>query len=213
LVNLGKGGRKGAEHAAEGVIKKNADKIFHKADVPGHGGGGGRVPPHGGAHGYPDDPLFAAANRDVDLDRITPPGHVRRTDEDPLVRHDVRHPDEIFEEGLPPLDVSERGDYDLDRHVYPNPPGPFVSTHRANDVPDGVAGQWRYDIDAPGGIDMRRSPGVNDNPGEAEVAFPGGVDRSFIRGAELWGVDEHGMDVPMPGTARENPHYRNWRHR
>ena len=207
MVNLGKGGKKEAEHAAAGVIKKNADKVFTKADVPRHAGEGGGHVPHGRSHGYPDDPLFAAANRDVDLDRITPPGWVRRTDERPIIRSDPRGPDEIFENGFQPRNVGPDGNYDLDRHITHNQPGPFVSTSYGDEVTDGLEGEWRYDIDAPGGIDMRRSPGARAGDGEAEVAFPGGIDRRFIQGAQLYGPG----DQPV-GPYRVNPHYRNWRH-
>lgn len=169
-----------------------------------HGGPPGRGPGGPGGRDYPDDPLFAAANRNVDMDRITPPGHVRRTDERPIVRSDPRHPDEVFEDGFQPLDVN--GDYDLDRHVYPNEPSPFVSTSYGDEVTEGFDGQYRYDIDAPGGIDMRRSPGVSANEGESEIAFPGGIDRRFIQGAQAY--DDDGVPV---GDYLHNPHYRDWR--
>ncbi|WP_051796879.1 scabin-related ADP-ribosyltransferase [Catenuloplanes japonicus] len=166
-------------------------------------GGGGTDRPRA-----TDDPLFAAANRDVDLSRITPPGHVWRTDNYPLIRVDRRGPDEIFEHGFQPKNADpETGNYDLDRHVSDAEDGPFVSTSYAHGPGAEAPAHWEYEINAPGGIDLERSPGVRENDGEGEVAFPGGVDRRFIRSAQLY---DPFTNEPV-GERRYNPHYEEWR--
>jgi len=202
----GRGRSRVAREAGE-KVQEAIEKLVKRGRRGGdRGGPPGGPPRRRGDRDYPDDPLFAAANRNVDLDRITPPGHVRRTDDRPLVRSDPRHPDHIFENGFQPRDVGPSGNYDLDRHVSQNQPGPFVSTSYGDEVTDGFDGEYRYDIDAPGGIDMRRSPGVRANEGEAEIAFPGGIDPRFVRGAQQY--DDWGNPT---GDYRPNPHYRDWR--
>src|SRR5579859_1039003 len=128
----------------------------------------------------PPDKLFAAADRDVDLDRITPQDYVWRTNDRPLVRVDDQDPADVFDRGFRPKDV--KGDYDLNNKVIENNPGPFVSTSYANDFGDNFP--YRYDIEAPGGIDFNASSSVRANEGEEEVAFPGGIASQFIKGAQ-----------------------------
>ncbi len=83
----------------------------------------------------------------------------------------------------------------------------FVSTSYAHGPGAEAPSYWVYDINAPGGIDMGRSPGVRDNTGESEVAFPGGIDRRFIQSAQEY--DAYSNE-PV-GERRYNPHYEEWR--
>ncbi|WP_179892520.1 scabin-related ADP-ribosyltransferase [Streptomyces sp. rh34] len=62
--------------------------------------------------------------------------------------------------------------------------------------------RWRYDIDAPGGIDVNATLGLaSPFPDQEEVLFPGGVGRRYIRGAQPMAYG-----VPV-GPYVVNPHY------
>ncbi|MGV9374218.1 scabin-related ADP-ribosyltransferase [Nonomuraea sp. NPDC003707] len=129
------------------------------------------------------DRLHAAARR-VDLGKLGVSNPVWRTDRRFLWRGDDRHPDEIFEKGFHP-----KGDrVTLSMHQDQPYDSAFVSTTRSPNL--GLLRQqdYRYLIDAPGGLNLnrtlRRNKLRNGYPDEREVAFPGGIDRRYIVGAQ-----------------------------
>ncbi|ONK11067.1 ADP-ribosyltransferase [Streptomyces sp. MP131-18] len=153
------------------------------------------------------DPLYAAATRDVDVDRISPaPAH--RTDCRQLYRAENRSPAVIFEEGFRPKDVN--GQYDLEAYVLKNQPSPFVSTTYDHDLyKEWGRAKYNYYVDAPGGIDVNATIGDQHRwADQVEVAFPGGIDRSFIVGA--CPVDRT-TDTEIMAECVDNPHYEPWR--
>ncbi|MBB4937914.1 hypothetical protein FHR32_002219 [Streptosporangium album] len=148
------------------------------------------------------DRTQAAADRSFDPDDIVPRDVVWRTERRILGRYDSRGPDRIFEEGFQP-----QGD-ELDLHEFIHGhPGGFVSTSRDINliVRARHNGFYRYLVDVPGGIDVRRSARVNTylRPirTEREVAVPGGIDRRYIVGAQRYRGG--GMFDPFI----PNPHY------
>ena len=122
--------------------------------------------------------------------------YVVRDDDDLLYRNDTRDPDEIFEIGfqsrIPDSNVT------LMDHVWTGPSrSQWVSTSRRDDL--WRFGGYHYEIDAPGqGVDVEMTYG-DDYPHlvrkEKEVAFEGGIDRSFIIGAD---------EQPIPGYGSGN---------
>ncbi|GAB3120512.1 hypothetical protein GCM10027160_36750 [Streptomyces calidiresistens] len=157
-----------------------------------------------------EDRLYAAAVRDVDLQRITPEP-TWRTDCRKLYRADRRAPSVIFEEGFRPWDTVN-GQYDLYSYTQVNQPSPFVSTTYDHDLYKywWTVG-WNYYIDAPGGIDVNGTIGDDHRWAEqVEVAFPGGVDRSFVAGG--CPVDPR-LRIEIMSQCRDNPHYEPWRTR
>ncbi|UED84535.1 ADP-ribosyltransferase [Streptomyces profundus] len=155
-----------------------------------------------------DDPLHAANNRAVDVERISPdPSY--RTDCRQLYRVDRRAPEVVFDEGFEPRDVVD-GQYDLEQYVLVNQPSPFVSTSYDHDLYKnwGSAG-YNYYIDAPGGIDVNATIGDQHRwADQAEVAFPGGIATEFIVGA--CPVDRDTRTETMADCV-DNPHYEPWR--
>lgn len=156
------------------------------------------------------DPLYAAVDRRVDVPRITPaPPHWRKNCH-PLFRSDGRDPSVIFEQGFAPKDTVN-GQYDVTSYVLQNQPSPYVSTtydpelfKKWKKVP------WDYFIDAPGGIDVNKTIGnQHQYADQLEVAFPGGVDRHFIRRA--CPVDRATASLVGTGCV-DNPHYQPWLH-
>ncbi|MFF4783792.1 putative T7SS-secreted protein [Streptomyces sp. BK205] len=146
----------------------------------------------------PDDPrsLPAAADRNVDVDSIRNPAW--RTDHEPLWRNDNRHPSEIFEQGFHPRDTSNT---DLHGYVEGNHPSAFVGATR--DAGANWLKNYRYEIDAPGGVDVNRTlPNNKYAETDQEIAFPGGIDRRHIKGA--WEILPDGSK----GEWMANPHYR-----
>ena len=152
------------------------------------------------------DHLFAAADH-VDVGRITPQPAWRQ-DCRQLYRADGRGPEAVFEEGFHPRDIIN-GQYDLEKYVLANQPSPFVSTTYDHDLYKRWKAAFNYYIDAPGGIDVNKTIGETQKyADQVEVAFPGGVDRTFIVGA-----------CPINQTTKteimskcvDNPHYRPWR--
>jgi hypothetical protein len=153
------------------------------------------------------DPLFAAADRSVEIDRVTPEPSYRHSCEE-LYRSDGRAPDLVFKEGFQPK-APRDGQYDLAAYVLKNQPSPFVSTSYDHDLYK----QWRpgynYYVDAPGGIDVNATIGDTHKwADQHEVAFPGGVDRRFIVGA--CPVDKATKTEDLSGCVR-NPNYLPWR--
>jgi hypothetical protein len=140
------------------------------------------------------DRLAAAVNRNVDTSAISP-NPVWRADNRPLYRNDDRPMSEIFENGFGPRNTART---DLTRYVEMNESSAFVGTSYDDEID--MMRDYTYEIDAPGGVDVNQSM-VNKNAPEQEVAFPGGVDRRFIKGG--WEV-EGGVKV---GDYVPNPHY------
>ncbi|MFG2907649.1 ADP-ribosyltransferase [Kitasatospora sp. NPDC048286] len=155
------------------------------------------------------DPLYAAVDRQVDVPRITPAPHWRK-DCHPLFRSDGRDPSVIFEQGFAAKDTVN-GQYDITSYVLQNQPSPFVSTtydaalyKKWKKVP------WDYFIDAPGGIVVNETIGdQHQYADQVEVAFPGGVDRHFIRRA--CPVDRATASLIESGCV-DNPNYQPWLH-
>jgi uncharacterized protein YukE len=143
------------------------------------------------------DPLYPAANRSVDVAAITPEP-VWRTSNEPLWRHDDRPPSEIFANGFEPWDPSNT---DLAGFVRRDEASAFVSSTRNEALVWGS--QYRYEIWAPGGIEVNRTLGEVVFPREAEIAFPGGISPRFISGAHRIGWD----GLPIPGSWVPNPFF------
>ncbi|MEV4685794.1 ADP-ribosyltransferase [Streptomyces kurssanovii] len=154
-----------------------------------------------------DDPLHAAADRSVDLDKVTPaPSY--RTNCKQLYRADGRAPEIIFEQGFHPK-APQTGQYDIEKYVLVNQPSPFVSTTYDHDLYKQWKSAWNYYIDAPGGIDVNKTIGDTHRwADQVEVAFPGGINRDFIVGA--CPVDKQTKREIM-SECRDNPNYLPWR--
>jgi hypothetical protein len=150
---------------------------------------------------FDGDPLRAAV-RPVDPSRLDVSNPVWRTDRRSLWRGDDRSPDEIFEHGFHP-----RGDttsLEMHQHDYSN--SAFVSTTASPYMGTLSARDYRYLIDAPGGIYMNptlRRHGMRiGTPREREVSFLGGIDRRYIVGAQRIRRGDVGYHPFIP-----NPHY------
>ncbi|MFF6958490.1 ADP-ribosyltransferase [Streptomyces sp. NPDC008317] len=153
------------------------------------------------------DPLFAAADRSVDVERITPEPSYRRTCGE-LFRSDGRAPAVVFQEGFQPK-AAQDGQYDLAAYVLKNQPSPFVSTTYDHDLYKQWKPGFNYYVDAPGGIDVNATIGDTHKwADQHEVAFPGGLARRFIVGA--CPVDKATKDEDLAGCVR-NPYYVPWR--
>ncbi|WP_046505111.1 ADP-ribosyltransferase [Streptomyces odonnellii] len=154
------------------------------------------------------DPLYAAADRRVDLDRITP-APSWRTNCKQLYRADSRPPEIVFEQGFHPKATLD-GQYDIEKYVLVNQPSPYVSTSYDHDLYK----QWyksgfNYYIDAPGGVDVNRTIGSTHKwADQEEVAFPGGISRELIVG--VCPVDKQKKTEIMTECV-DNPHYKPWR--
>ncbi|WP_415646869.1 ADP-ribosyltransferase [Stackebrandtia soli] len=153
------------------------------------------------------DPLFAALDRDVDVERITPePAY--RDNCDTVYRADGRAPEVIFAEGFAPKDTKD-GQYDVKQYVLKNQPSPFVSTTYRDDLYKAWKSPYYYYVDAPGGIDVNETIGDDHKyADQAEVAFPGGIDTRFI----VMGcpVDRETLTIDE-SECEANPNYRPWR--
>ncbi|MDX2933496.1 hypothetical protein Sipo8835_19365 [Streptomyces ipomoeae] len=154
-----------------------------------------------------DDPVKAAADRRVDVARITPEPVWRKTC-GTLYRADGRGPETIFKEGFLPKDVID-GQYDIEKYVLVNQPSPYVSTTYDHDL---YKTWWKsgynYYIDAPGGIDVNKTIGDTHKwADQVEVAFPGGVDRKYIIG--VCPVNKT-TKVEIMSGCQSNPHYEAW---
>ncbi|MGW0599793.1 ADP-ribosyltransferase [Streptomyces sp. NPDC002776] len=154
-----------------------------------------------------DDPVKAAADRRVDVGRITPEP-VWRTACGTLYRADSRGPSTVFEEGFKPKDVMN-GQYDIKQYVLVNQPSPYVSTTYDHDLyKKWWKSGWNYYIDAPGGIDVNRTIGDTHKwADQVEVAFPGGIDRKYIIG--VCPVNKT-TKVEIMSGCESNPHYESW---
>ncbi|MER6348612.1 ADP-ribosyltransferase [Streptomyces sp. NPDC001595] len=154
-----------------------------------------------------DDKVKAAADRRVDVDRITPEP-VWRKSCGTLYRADGRGPSVVFEEGFKPKDVVN-GQYDVEQYVLVNQPSPYVSTTYDHDLyKKWWKSGWNYYIDAPGGVDVNKTIGDTHKwADQVEVAFPGGVDRKYIIG--VCPVNKT-TKVEIMSGCESNPHYEAW---
>ncbi|MFE1589742.1 ADP-ribosyltransferase [Streptomyces sp. NPDC059402] len=154
-----------------------------------------------------DDKTKAAADRGVDIDRITPEP-VWRTTCGTLYRSDSRGPQVVFEEGFHAKDV-ENGQYDVEKYVLVNQPSPFVSTTYDHDLyKTWYKSGYNYYIDAPGGIDVNKTIGDTHKwADQVEVAFPGGIQRKYVIG--VCPVDRQ-TKTEIMSECESNPHYQPW---
>ncbi len=154
-----------------------------------------------------DDKTKAAADRGVDVDRITPEP-VWRTTCGTLYRSDSRGPQVVFEEGFHAKDV-QNGQYDVEKYVLVNQPSPFVSTTYDHDLyKTWYKSGYNYYIDAPGGIDVNKTIGDTHKwADQVEVAFPGGIQRKYIIG--VCPVDRQ-TKTEIMSECESNPHYQPW---
>ncbi|MFI7539410.1 hypothetical protein [Streptosporangium sp. NPDC049376] len=152
------------------------------------------TPPRG-----PDNYLEAAADKSVDVKKITP-YPIWRRDREPLYRADNRSPEEVFEQGFHPRDPSMT---DLDDYVHRGADSAFVGTSTRRDIDNVLPRRYTYEVDAPGGIDANRtfSTGSARLHHEQEIAFPGGVHRRYVSGAWPEGVPK------TPENFIPNPHF------
>ncbi|MEW2449684.1 ADP-ribosyltransferase [Streptomyces parvulus] len=154
-----------------------------------------------------DDKTKAAADRGVDIDRITPEP-VWRTTCGTLYRSDSRGPQIVFEEGFHAKDVYN-GQYDVEKYVLVNQPSPYVSTSYDHDLyKTWYKSGYNYYVDAPGGIDVNKTIGDTHKwADQVEVAFPGGIQRQYIIG--VCPVDRQ-TKTEIMSDCESNPHYRPW---
>lgn len=153
------------------------------------------------------DHLFAAADPSVEIERITPSPSWRINCKQ-LYRSDGRPPEVVFEEGFLPRDT-RTGQYDIESYVLVNQPSPYVSTTYDHDLYKSWKSGWNYYIDAPGGVDVNQTIGdTHKYARQVEVAFPGGIERSFI--VAVCRVDTV-KKVEVMDECRDNPHYQPWR--
>nr|WP_326577221.1 ADP-ribosyltransferase [Streptomyces sp. NBC_00481] len=154
-----------------------------------------------------EDPVHAAADRRVAVDRISPEPVWRKTC-GTLYRSDSRGPATIFEQGLQPKDVID-GQYDIEQYVLVNQPSPYVSTTYDHDLyKTWYKSGYNYYIDAPGGVDVNRTIGDQHKwADQVEVAFPGGIRTEFIIG--VCPVDKKTKTEKM-SECESNPHYEPW---
>lgn len=154
-----------------------------------------------------EDRLYAAADKRVDINRITP-APSWRTNCLQLYRTDGRGPEIVFEEGFHPKAPLD-GQYDIEKYVLVNQPSPYVSTSYNHDLYKSWKNGWNYYIDAPGGVDVNKTIGdTHKYADQVEVAFPGGVARQFIVG--VCPVDKE-KKIEIMNECRDNPHYEPWR--
>ncbi|MEU9289850.1 ADP-ribosyltransferase [Streptomyces sp. NPDC048275] len=154
------------------------------------------------------DPVEAAADRRVDVDRITPDPVVWRKTCGTLYRSDSRGPATVFEQGFYPKDVIN-GQYDVEQYVLVNQPSPYVSTTYDHDLyKTWYKSGYNYYIDAPGGVDVNKTIGDTHKwADQVEVAFPGGVARQYIIG--VCPVDKK-TKTEIMDDCESNPHYKPW---
>lgn len=154
-----------------------------------------------------EDPVHAAVDRRVDVDRITPEP-VWRTTCGTLYRSDSRGPAIVFEQGFHPKDVID-GQYDIEQYVLVNQPSPYVSTTYDHDLyKTWYKSGYNYYVDAPGGVDVNKTIGDEHKwADQVEVAFPGGIKSEFVIG--VCPVDKKTRTEKM-SECESNPHYVPW---
>ncbi|MER7912015.1 hypothetical protein ABTY23_20055, partial [Streptomyces sp. NPDC096068] len=158
--------------------------------------------PHPVADRPPVDPALTAA-RPQDPSAL-PSGARWRQDDAPLHAVSGRDPDEVFGDGLPP-----GGDRPVHLALHlaaPPADSPHVTLTRAPGATPAPPGpSWRYDVVAPGGVDVNATLDIAaPHPDRQQVVFTGGVGARWIRGAQplLDGVP-HGPYLPNPGFVPE----------
>ncbi|MEV6976324.1 putative T7SS-secreted protein [Kitasatospora sp. NPDC093806] len=153
------------------------------------------------------DKLKVAVKKDFKVDDITH-DPVWRDTKEPLWRFDDRAHAEVFEKGFEPWNTTEMN---LRRYATANERSVYVGTTRDADLKLGQGRQWRYDVDAPGGIDInatfKNDSSIFDY--EKEVVFPGGIKPENIKGVqEVLGNGKYGDFIPNPNykpSAGVNP--------
>lgn len=154
------------------------------------------------------DPLYAAADRSVDVDRIVPDPPAYRHTCGEVYRADGRDPAVVFHDGFEPK-APQDGQYDIAAYVAVNQPSPFVSTSYDHDLYKKWKSAFNYYLDAPGGIDVNATIGDDHKYADQhEVAFPGGIARRFVVGA--CPVDKSTRSEVLADCVR-NPYYVPWR--
>ncbi|MEC4764349.1 NUDIX domain-containing protein, partial [Mycobacterium sherrisii] len=105
---------------------------------------------------------------------------VFRSDNDLLFRYDTRSPDIIFEDGFATREPIVRDMYEavnfLSTARHPNIDMSFLRNEEGQ--------VFLYTIDAPGGIDVNATEGLHPDAYQREIAFPGGIRRENIVGAQ-----------------------------
>jgi hypothetical protein len=154
------------------------------------------------------DKMFAAADRRVTTDRITP-APSWRTDCKQLYRADSVAPQLIFEQGFHP-GAPVDGQYDLAQRALADQSSPYVVASYDHDLyKDTDRTVYNYYIDAPGGVDVNKTLGDTHQRAAAnEVAFPGGISRERVVGACPVDVAKR---TEIMAECQDNPHYQPWR--
>lgn len=115
-------------------------------------------------------------------------------------RNDDRPPQDIFATGFQPKNPANN---DLRDFVIRNTPSNFVSTTKDPTLYQRWSGDFRYQIQDSGkGIDVNDAVQFNPHWREAEIAFPGGIPREQIIGAQKIGSDGTSL-----GNFIENPFF------
>lgn len=174
----------------------HAPPELHSPDVPGPGHRPGDSPdgiPQ--AHRDPnlyieedpkvrDDIAHTAVHPDTDPAKLSV-DTVWRDSREPLYRVDNRSPAEIFQ-GQEPGGFAPRNpdNTDLGTYVGWNHDSAFVSTTRKPDYwLTERNGDWYYELDTPGGIEVNKTLGSHSYEEEEEIALLGGARPERIRGA------------------------------
>ena len=123
-------------------------------------------------------------------------GNMIPAETETLWRWDSTPPEDIFANGFVPLVINDASDNNMNLYTYVNQnvTSIFVSTThsvRTNGYfwrPRNKKYKYRYEIYAPGGIDVNLSLDKEDNdyPHQNEIAFPGGIRPEFIRSARCY---------------------------
>ncbi|WP_223627544.1 hypothetical protein [Microbacterium sp. EST19A] len=186
---------------------KGIFRSLKEAVLKGMGHGKDRL--HGFADNI-DDHLDNVVRQVRDKDNFDPPpaltgnstNRVDRTTTELLYRSDNRPPADIFRDGF---EVRDPNNNNYDDFVRWNTPSNFISTTRDPDLYQRWGSDYRYTIDAPGGIDadatIPNNPfGPTSQAPEAEVSFQGGVTPEQISGAHPVKPDGTLGDwIPNPG--------------
>ena len=150
--------------------------------------------------------LAQTAVRPVDIGALDRQGVVWAKGSGKVRRLDSRGPGAMYHEGF----VPKGNDLDLGAHVdYNSPQAAYVSTTTDVDyaLENAADGDWEYDIDAPGGVDVNATLEKNQYSKESEIAYPGGIQPERIRGA--WQIKRDPVTGEMTrGEYIPNPNYR-----
>ncbi|WP_438269173.1 scabin-related ADP-ribosyltransferase [Mycobacterium simiae] len=126
-----------------------------------------------------------------------------------MFRYDTRPPDIIFDQGFATYEPLVPGYYQ---------PMNFLSTARHPNIIVNFLGEeddqiFLYTLDAPGGIDLNATSGLDRDEYQQEIAFPGGIRRENIVGAqEVLQLPVRSDDPSLASGARlaelqPNPHF------